>query len=213
MLRGGPLRFPSRGPRRLGAQPELAVAGRPSPRSGLQVISEPLRLPPPSSSPSVRPPSSRSRRHELQAVRVAARAGPAAVAAVAAPAGDGPGPAPGQRLLPARPGACQLLHRGEEDRRVQGGGGPAGSRPKGRSCGWGRVPERRRAGRASWAGGQCGQGPCPLRAALEGALSARATQATRPPRPRRVADTALVASRSPLDWSARSSRGDLPPAP
>lgn len=96
---------------------------------------------------------------------------------------------------------------------MQGEGGQAGRRRRGRSCGWGRILERRPAGRASWAGGQCGQGPSPLGAALEGALSARETQATRPPRPRRVAGTAPESSRSPLDWSARSSRGDLPPAP
>lgn len=44
MPRRGPLRFLPRGPRRLLAQPELAVAGRPSRRSGLEVISEPLGL-------------------------------------------------------------------------------------------------------------------------------------------------------------------------
>lgn len=125
MLRGGPLRFLSRGPRCLLAQPELAVAGLPSLRSGLEVISE---APRPSFLvvPSARPPAFHSRRHELQAARVAASARLAAVATVAAPARDGPRPAPGQRLLPARPGAGQLLHRREEEQRVQGGGGLSG---------------------------------------------------------------------------------------
>lgn len=123
MLRGGPLRFQSRGPRCLLAQPELAVAGRPSPRSGLEVISEPAR-------PSFpRPPVFHNRRHELQAARVAASARPAVVAAVAALARDGPRPAPEQRLLPAGSGAGQLLRGREKEQRVQGGGGLSG-RPR-----------------------------------------------------------------------------------
>lgn len=55
MLCGGPLWFLSRGPPCLLAQPELAVAGRPSQRLGLEVVSEPP-APPPSSSPRLGSP-------------------------------------------------------------------------------------------------------------------------------------------------------------
>ena len=76
---------------------------------------------------AARPPFPRDSRHEREATGAVSLS--VVVAAVAAPAGGGPGPASGRRFLPARPGARQLLRGREEDRRVQGGCGPADNTP------------------------------------------------------------------------------------
>lgn len=77
--------------------------------------------------PAARPPFPRNSRHEREAAGAVSPS--VVVAAAAAPAGGGPGPASGRRFLPARPGACQLLRGREEERRVQGGRGPADNTP------------------------------------------------------------------------------------
>ena len=129
MRRRGPGRFLLRNPRRLLAPPELSVAGPASLSSGgLLVVSEPRPRPSFSLFPlAARPPFPRDSRHEREATGAVSLS--VVVAAVAAPAGGGPGPASGRRFLPARPGARQLLRGREEDRRVQGGCGPADNTP------------------------------------------------------------------------------------
>lgn len=125
MRRRGPGRFLLRNPRRLLAPPELSVAGPASfSPGGLLVISEPPPRPSfPVFRPAARPPFPQDSRHERQAAGAVSPS--VVVAAVAASAGGGPGPASGRRFLPAWPGARQLLRGREEERRVQGGRGPA----------------------------------------------------------------------------------------
>lgn len=115
MLCRAPVRFLLRDPRCLLAQPELSVAEPSSLSSpGLVVASEAPR-------PSfpLHPLGSaafpRNSRHEREAAGVVAASVAEAAAAAASPARGCPRPVSGLRLLPARPGARQLLRRRKKE--------------------------------------------------------------------------------------------------